>query len=367
MNILYITNQLDIGGITSYVLSLASGMKKRGHRVYIASSGGQLLNKFKEEGIEFVPIPIKTKSEVSPKILASAFKLLKEVKENHIDIVHSHSRTTQVLGYLLSKKTGIKYISTCHGFFKKRFSRRMFPCWGINVIAISEPVKEHLIKDFGVGPETIRVIHNGIDLERFKESIKDDLGQRKKKMGLKEGPVIGIVARLSDVKGHVYLIEAMKAVLEKIPTAQLFIVGEGRMKEELIKLTKKNGLQENVLFLLSAIDTREVLSVMDLFTMPSLQEGLGLSLMEAMAMGLPVVGSAVGGIKSLIQHGVNGLLVKPADINSLSLAILDLLRDRKKAEILGNNARNFINQNFSQDKMVLETEKVYLECLESKS
>jgi glycosyltransferase involved in cell wall biosynthesis len=101
---------------------------------------------------------------------------------------------------------------------------------------------------------------------------------------------------------------------------------------------------------------------MDIFVLPSLKEGLGLSLIEAMASGLAVIGSDVGGIKSLIQDGNNGLLVKPADSVSLSGGILELLGNAKKREYFGNNARDFISKNFSQEEMVTQTERVYLEC-----
>jgi glycosyltransferase involved in cell wall biosynthesis len=111
------------------------------------------------------------------------------------------------------------------------------------------------------------------------------------------------------------------------------------------------------------MDTQEILSALDLFVLPSLKEGLGLALMEAMACGLCVIGSDVGGIKSLIQDRYNGLLVRPADSRELSYAILELLQNPDRAESLGTNARIFINQNFSKEQMVLETEKVYLECL----
>jgi glycosyltransferase involved in cell wall biosynthesis len=367
MNILYLTNQLDIGGITSYVFSLAKGFKGKNHNVYIASSGGQLLDRFNQEGIVFIPIPIRTKSEASPKILASAFKLLKALKENHIDIIHSHSRTTQVLGYLLSRKTGIKYVSTCHGFFKKRFSRRVFPCWGLKVIAISEPVKKHLIEDFKVKEENVRLIFHGINMERFKVGVKDNLCQQKKIFGLGEGPVIGVTSRLAGEKGHSYLIEAMPAVLKEVPSAQLLIIGEGKVAKKLAELTHRLGLQKNIFFVSSCIKPEDALSVMDLFIMPSLEEGLGLSLMEAMAVGLPVIGTNVGGIKNLIRHNINGLLVEPADTKQLAKAILELLKDRGRAEALGRNAAFFIKENFPFDKMISETEKVYLECLESKS
>ncbi|MDD4894006.1 MAG: glycosyltransferase family 4 protein [Candidatus Omnitrophica bacterium] len=366
MNILYLTNHLNIGGISSYALTLAGGMKKRGHNVYIASSGGETVPRFTREGVEYIPIPLKTKSEVSYKILLSRFKLLKVIKEKNIDIIHANTRVTQVLSFLIQRACGRPYISTCHGFFKKRLFRRIFPCWGDKVIAISQSVKEHLIRDFKVNEADIIVIHSGIDINKFKAQSPEDKPDSKKKLGLKDAPVIGIVARLSEEKGHTYLIKAMQEVTANVPDAQLLIVGEGRTKEALVKLVKSLGLDKSVFIFPPVGDTQEVLSCMDLFVLPSLKEGLGLALMEAMACGIPAVGSGVGGIKSLIQDEINGLLVRPADSRELSRAILELLKNPDKAKSLGENARIFINQNFSQDRMVSQTEGVYLECLNVK-
>ena len=366
MNILHITNELDIGGITTYVLLLAGNLKKRGHNLYIASSGGELLAKFTEAGVAYIPIPIRTKCEVSPKMAASLFKLLPVVRKNNIEIIHSHSRTTRVLADTLAKMTGRVHVTTYHGFYKKRFSHRVFPCWGAKVIAISEPVETYLIKERGLKKEKIKLIHHGIDVEESKGRLMGSAGLRQR-WGLGSGPLIGIVSRLADIKGHSYLIEAMRPVLVELPSAQLIIVGEGKMKEELIGLTKKLGLEKNIIFISTVLDTKEVLSILDVFVVPSLEEGLGLSLMEAMAFGLPCIGSEVGGIKDLIRHGVNGLLVKPADVKGLAAAISELFKDRQKAAALSNNARDFINQEFPLSKMISETEKVYQECLGSKN
>jgi len=366
MNIIFITNHLNIGGISSYVLTLGKGLKPKNHNVYIASSGGELLPIFKEEGFIYIPIPIKTKKEISPKILVSMFKLSAAIDRFDIGLIHSHSRTTQVLGCLLGKLKGIPHVYTCHGFFKRRFLRRVFPCWGKKVIAISEPVKEHLMQDFDVNEKDIRVIYNGIDVARFKVRDGETRNSIKNNLGLGDGPVVGIVARLSDVKGHIYLVEAMKDVLERMPRAQLAIVGEGTMKEELVRLVTNLGIEKNVFFIPQVLDTTDVLSAMDLFVMPSLKEGLGLALMEAMAAGLAVIGSDVGGIRILIQDGSTGLLVKPKDAAALSRAILALLSDEEKRKYLGKNARDFIIENFSQEKMVGQTERLYLECLSEK-
>ena len=366
MNILFITNHLNTGGITSYVFTLASGLKKKGHNVFVASSRGGIVEKFKGAGLEFIPVPMRTKKEISPKIILSAFKLSSIIKEKKIDIIHSHSRTTQVLGCLLSQATGARHIFTCHGFFKRRILRKIFPCWGDKVIAISQQVKEHLIKDLKLDEKKITVINNGIDTDRFGKQKTENRKQKKANLGIGDGPVVGIIARLSDVKGHKYLIRAMKIVLEKFPSANLLIVGTGKMQKELSQLVRSLGIGRSVFFVPEIQDTKNALSFMDIFVMPSLQEGLGLALMEAMAQGLAVIGSNVGGIKTLIQNGTNGLLVEPADSNGLAKAIITLLNDPAKSVSLGNQAQIFIRQNFSQDKMVRETEKEYLGCLSLK-
>ncbi|MCM8795943.1 MAG: glycosyltransferase family 4 protein [Candidatus Omnitrophica bacterium] len=364
MNILYLVNHLNIGGITSYVFSLANNLKKRGHKVFVASSGGELLPQFLKEDINCILLPLDTKQEIGLKIWRCLFKLSFFIKQYEIDLVHSNTRTTQVLGYLLKKKTGVCYISTCHGFFKRRLLRKIFPCWGKRVIAISKDVKEHLVKDFRVPERNIHLVLNGVDVERFRISEYQNIRISKRKdFGLKEGPIVGIISRLSKEKGHIYLIEAMKIVLEKIPQAQLVIVGDGRQREKLKKLVWNLGLEENVFFFPSLADTREILALIDVFVLPSLKEGLGLALLEAMACGCAVIGSAVGGIKNVIQEGINGLLVRPQDTRDLAAKILELLVDQEKRKSLGRRAQIFVSENFSLEKMVLETERVYLECL----
>ena len=360
MNILFIANHLNVGGISSYLFTLAGGLKQNGHNVYVASSGGELLDKFVAAGIKHIKVPLRTKSEISPKIVFSFFKLKKLIKKYDIDLVHSNSRTTQVLGSLLSCYSGKPHIFTCHGFFRAKLSRRIFPCWGRAVIAISQQVREHLISDFKLADEKISVINNGIDLHNF----GDFSGRLKtrKVLGINDNLLVGIVARLSDVKGHTYLLKAMQVVIRSFPSAKLLVVGEGKMKGVLAKEVDDLGIKNNVLFLSQVGGTKDVLATMDVFVMPSLQEGLGLALMEAMAQGLAVVGSAVGGIQTLIQDKHTGLLVAPADPLALANAITQLLSDAALRNNLGSKARKFITENFSKEKMVKDTEGVYRKC-----
>ena len=326
--------------------------------------------RFSTQGVIHIPIPIRTKSELNIiKLGLSAVSLVHQLKHRRIDIIHSHTRVTQVLGCLVQRFIHAPHVTTCHGFFKKRFSRGIFPCWGDAVIAISDSVKEHLMFDLGVPERNIRLVYNGIDVSSFAAASQinpDERQSLRKEMGLTEGPVIGIVARLSDVKGHQYLIHAMKLVLARYPQAQLLIVGEGAMEHRLVGLVRSLKIEKNVVFIPTVLGTVKVLSMIDLYVLPSLKEGLGLSLMEAMAAGIPCIGSDVGGIRNLIRNGINGILVPPADPAGLAVAIQELLSDPRRAKAMGEQAHVFVNRYFSQAEMLLRTEEVYRECLKIK-
>ncbi|MBU1998123.1 MAG: glycosyltransferase family 4 protein [Candidatus Omnitrophica bacterium] len=365
MKILYLTTHLNIGGIASYCLSLAKGLKAKGHSVYLATSSGELIPELVKTGASFFPIPIRTKSEINIfKIYPSLWRLLPYIKEKEIEIVHSNTRVTQVLGNLIHKNARLAHVYTCHGFFRRNLSRKIFPGWPNKVIAISEPVRENLINDFKLEEDKIVLIHNGIDLDKYGAGIKpEDKQIARARLSLDSGPIVGIIARLSDVKGHAYLIQAMPKILKVMPGVRLLIVGDGRLKSELEVLSNSLGLSKEVIFLPKVADTRQILQALDVFVMPSLKEGLGLGLMEAMALGVPVIGSNVGGIKSLLKAGKNGLLVEPGNSLAIAEAVLELLRDREKAIRLAHNARDFIINNFSLEEMVTKTERVYRECL----
>ncbi|MCX5699499.1 MAG: glycosyltransferase family 4 protein [Candidatus Omnitrophica bacterium] len=363
MRVLFIANHLNVGGISSYLLTLAGGLKQKGHQVYLVSGGGELEDKFIQAGVTLLKAPLKTKNEISPKIIFSFWKLRKAARKFNIDLIHSHSRTTQVLGDLLSRSLAKPHIFSCHGFFKPRLSRRLFPCWGQKVIAVSQQVKEHLICDFKLDAQKISVIHNGIDTKNFGDFSSRD--NTRAELGVPADFLVGIIARLSEVKGHIYLIQAMLEVIKNFPNAKLLIVGQGKTRGALIKETQDLGLESSIIFIPETKNTKHLLAAMDIFVMPSLQEGLGLALMEAMAQGVAVVGCAVGGIKTLIQDKVNGLLAAPADAPALARAIITLLGDSGLRRALGARAREFIMANFSQEEMVDKTEKVYQQSLKT--
>lgn len=364
MRILLLTTHLRMGGVPIYVVTLAMALKRLGHTVFVSSYGGELVKRLDKNGISHMRLDIDTKSELSPKLIGGIYHLYWYIKENAIEIIHTNTRISQVMGETLFFLTGARHISTCHGFFKPRAGRRLFGCWGKRVVAISDAVREHLVNDFDIAKSRVALIHNGIDLEAFKRSYSEDEKRViRKELELKEGPVIGIIARLSFVKGHRFLIKAMKRVVLEIKDAQLLIMGEGEEEQDLKALVKELNLQDSVIFTKSVLDTTGALSVMDVFALPSVEEGLGLVLLEALCLARPIAASNVGGIYSIIKDNVTGLLVLPKDPDNLAKAILRLLKDKELADRLGREGQKFVRENFSLADMARKVEAVYKEVL----
>ena len=359
MKVLFLTTHLNAGGITSYLYTLSKGLVARGDEVCILSSGGNNVGQFTSMGVQHFSFDIKTKSELSPKLYFSLKPIVNIIKKHGIDILHAQTRVTQVMGTLLQRKCSLPYVSTCHGFFKPKLSRKMFPCWGDKVIAISPAVKDHLIEDFSVCADEIALVKNGIELNNFPLVKEQARAEGRKQKDITGSLVVGIIARLSDVKGHEVLIDAMAEVFREVPDATLIIVGEGKMEAALKERVASLGCEKQVRFFPTVNQTYEFLSLFDLFVMPSLQEGLGLSVMEAQAAGLPVIASKVGGLPSLIDDQKTGVLVEPQDRAGLTQAILELSSQKDKAKQMGLQARDFINQECSAGKMSEQTSEVY--------
>ncbi|MBI5024009.1 MAG: glycosyltransferase family 4 protein [Candidatus Omnitrophica bacterium] len=359
MNVLFLTTHLNTGGITSYLLTLSKGMIERGVRVHIASSGGDMAAEFSALGARLLELNIRTKSELDPRIYCALLSLSQYIRRHAIDMIHAQTRVTQVMGFWLATMTGCPFVSTCHGFFNPRVSRLMFPCWGDAVVVISEAVQKHLHDDFQVADERISLIPSGIDMRMYTPADYAIKRQMRLKYDLGAEPVAGIIARLSEVKGQDILIRAMKTVVEQIPDAKLIIAGEGKTEPILRKMVKEFQLERNVLFYPFTNKAVEILPLLDIFVMPSRQEGLGISIMEAQAAGVPVIASRVGGIPSLIEEGKTGFLVEPEDPVSLGQTIRMVLRDPDRLARVANAGREFIRTDHSADLMVEKTLTLY--------
>lgn len=361
MKVLLLTTHLNIGGVSVYTVNLARGLKDKKVSVWVGSSGGELVGKLTKEGISHVKFDVRTKFEAHPKLAVTFFKLLNFIRKNDIDIVHAQTRVTQVLGYLLSIFSRVNYVSTCHGFFKsERIGRKLFGAWGDSIIAISDSVRMHLIKDFKEKSEKVHLIYNGVDDKFFCGDLNEnEKGVLRNNLGFFKSPVVGSVSRLSPVKGLRYLLFAMKDILKEMPEVRLLLVGEGPSKDYLMGLAKKLGIESSVFFALSTTHPQRFLSIIDIFVFYSLEEGLGLSLLEALASGKPCVASNVGGVASVIKDSVTGLLIPPKDTHALKEAIMKIMKNKKLSTLLAKQGKALVKKKFSLDHMTEEVIDVY--------
>ena len=365
MNILLIAKHLNIGGIGWYTVNLARYLKKLNVNVFVASCGGELVRELDKDSIVHLALDLNTKSEISPKVFFAVNKLSQFVRENKIELVHAQTRVTQVLSYFVAKQTGIAYVSTCHGFYKIRFWRKLFPFLGRRVIFVSEYCKNSFSQALSIPPEKIKVIHNGIDLAKFhdlpddksKEEVKDMLG-----LDL-NNPVIGTIARLSPAKRIDILLEVFKKVKSTIPQAQLLIIGGGPEEENLKQKARMLSILENVKFVDSVSSTVNALSAIDVFVTCTEVKSFGLGIVEAMAGALAVVASRVGGIPEVLKDKKNGFLVNFNDQDGFKELIIMLLKDKQLRLSIGQEARKSALSYFSLERMAKQTLEVYQEVL----
>ncbi len=256
-----------------------------------------------------------------------------------------------------------------HGF--TRFSRkRRFICRVLGrftdlSLAVSRGVRDYLVAQGGLNPAKVRVVANGVDIAAIAAARPGAAVRRE--LGLPEGvPVIGLVGRLDHWgKGHQELFAAMASLMARHPVCAL-IVGGGRRIDEVRALAAGLGLADAVHFLGERHDVPDLLNAMDIFVLPSYSEGLSLALLEAMAAGLPVVATAVGGTPEVVTDGDNGLLIPPRDAGALAGALERLLTDPALARHLGANARAQVREHFSLDRLGWEINAMYGELVEKK-
>lgn len=364
MKILFVTTHMNVGGVTTYIITLAKYLKKNGVDVVCASSGGTLVSELENLGVKHYEISIQTKNELHPKMLFAFFKALEIVDKEEITHVHSHTRVAQVLASWLKMARGIYFVSTCHGFFKRRLTRRFFPAWGDRVIAISDPVREHLVNDFKVKKSKIRMVHNGVEANKYEVNLSSyDRDELRKYYGVgKTGYVVGGISRLAKMKGYQNLIRAIPSVIKKYPDTKFVIIGYGKYKKKLIKLARRLKVDEHIVFTGKVEDVGVALELIDVFVLPSISsEGFGLAVLEAMAAGKPIIVSNLGGVYALVKEDINGWLLPPGDINELSKAIIKLIDCPDLIESFGKNSYRIAREQFSMERMAAGIIDVYKE------
>jgi glycosyltransferase involved in cell wall biosynthesis len=299
-----------------------------------------------------------------PYSVAKIVELAGDLRRGQYDIVHTHLYQADVIGRVAAAIAGIPtVVKSLHnmGAWKSRrhlLVDRLLSARTAKVICCSAYQREAAIRQEKLAENKVVTIYHGVDLERFRPL--DDRQAFAKTVGLDPTRrTVGTVGRMIDLKGQIHFLDAIPAVLAQHPDTQFMIVGDGPLRERLFGAIKDKSYRDRVLFPGLRGDIPELLGLMDVFVFPSLSEGLGIAVLEAMAARLPVVASEIRPLTELVVPGETGYLVPPRDHAELAGAVNRLLGSEQLRREMGDRGRARVTRHFTDVKMVRDTEDLY--------
>lgn len=363
------------GGMKKHVISLIQKLDRRKFNPFLVCP--QEVVKSNDETLNCRIFNIELEEGLNPRREWRAFKCLKEIMvKNKIHIVHCHGARSALIGRLAAWRAGVPVIiNTVHNFIYE--DRPFFPRYTMicmnrflnsvtdKQITVSNALKEAVIRAEGCKPSSTQTVYNGIDLKEFNYLL--DCSEAKEKLHIKPSdPVVGLVSRMIPEKGIDLFLKAARLISEKKPGVQFLAAGEGPFRKRFEKLAKELGIGEKVIFTGYVEKVPPILSLLNVVVIPSLNEGLCISAIEALAARRPVVAFETGGIPEVISHGKTGILVEKGDYAALALKVMDLLENSLLRNKLGILGRQTVEKKFTLQRMVSENEKIYETLLSEK-
>lgn len=377
MKIVYMIDNLNLGGTSLALERLAVGLFKRGHEVHVVSMEGRSVIADRLETLGIPVITMDTGAYYLRKNLPIYFSMATYLSKHRFDVAHTFLLKANLIGpsiaamadipVILTTRVSLGYDHKPNHFQMLHFTERN---WTDGIVVNGEAVGEVTSLQEKVPMEKIHLLPNGFDVESFKVPKNQALFL---KLSLPENaPIIGMVANIRPIKGYEILVSAFHELIQTMSNAHLLIVGNvgfdgGGSFRKLQDQIKNLGLQEKITFFHGCQDVPEALSLLDVALLCSHSEGSSFSLLEYMAAGIPTVATQVGGNGEVIVHGENGLLVPPKDPHALAKAILELLNDKEKANKMAQEAKKLVKKEFGLSLMLDRHEHLYQSLLQKKS
>jgi glycosyltransferase involved in cell wall biosynthesis len=361
------------GGAQKHLLSLANALDREKYQLSVlCGGGGEILKKINRPGTKKIHLPILVREIALFKDIKALFQLIKLFKKEKFDIIHAHSTKAGFLVRLAAKITGVKIIIyTAHGFVFQEplniLKKLLYFMIEKTAAIFTNMIITVSHNDAGIArklcsPNKILTIHNGISLNEYRNEQKDP--KITESLGLEpENTIIGTVANYYPTKGLKYLFKA----LAKLPAGtayQLLLVGDGPLKKKLTTLAKELNISSKIIFAGRRKDVPQLLKQMDIFVLSSLKEGFPYVILEALAAGLPVVSTKVGGIPEILTPQVSEL-APPKDPAKLAEALLNMLNNKEKQKTAETLGPKMIQDNFSEKTMLERTEELYTKLLKA--
>lgn len=350
----------SLGGGPKHVLSLVKNFDDKSiNNIIISSSNGpEFIEEVKSHGIKVHTVDLMA-SRINFKNLLKLNKILEEEK---IDIVHAHGTRAAFYIGILSLIKPIKFVYTVHGFSYRRGVKtlknqlsmqveRFIANKSKKVISVSDTDRKDAIQIGILKQSNSTTIYNSVDDKEF---------LKKKILNFnKETIKICTIGRFVEQKGYEYLIKAIPEIIKKKPNSEFILIGDGPLKNEMEYLSKELGVNQYIKFLGYRNDVSKILVNSDIFVLPSLWEGLPISVIEALASKVPVVATSVNGTVEIVESGSSGVLVRPKDVEELAQAIVDILENEKTAVQYAEEGYKTFNEKFTLSQMIDKTINIY--------
>ena len=387
--ILHIITRLDMGGSAQNTLLTCKKLSNKYEMVLVHGLSYESrmtdlekriiedgIKVAKMQGVKVTPLPSMVRSINPVKDFWALLSLVRLIIEERPYIVHTHSSKAGLLGRLAAKIAGVPHIiHTPHGHvFYGHFGflaskiflwvEKVFSRLTDRIVALTDGEKNDYINLSVCSPDKLLKIHSGVDLKQFMQP-NGNLAEKRRSLGLEQKEaVIGFVGWLIPIKGPEYLLKAMDYIWPEHPETSLVMVGKGDLDVDLRAEALRKNVNGKVKFLGWREDIDEIMPIFDMLVLPSLNEGMGRVLVEAMAAGKPVVASRVGGIPDLVRHGETGYLVPPADEKALADGIQKLLDDPGRAKQMGQQGKEYCRQ-FSLEAMIAKLDDLYSDLIQN--
>ena len=350
--VLLVGGSLEVRGSVTYTLNLAKGLLKRGCEPLVLSTGGPMLPAFTRSGVKVD----RTDHLGKPIYDLFAFRrYLRSIASGGFKLIHVQHKSQLRQGMRAARALKLPVVVTIHHFFEPGETFRISRKYIRAITAVSQAIREDLVNNAKIPRVLVRVVRTGIDIEAARPVRAS--GNRS------HVPVIGTVGMLTRPKGNEYFLKAVREVLDRGHEAHFVVAGKGEENTRLRKQARELELTRTLTFVTDFADNYEVLRALDVFVNPSLREGLGITVLQAMACGVPTVSTASGGIHSFVSDGETGLMVPQKDHAAMSLAIIRLIEDKEFADKIAKEASNMVKREYPLDRMIDEVLDLYGEVV----
>ena len=372
IRLLWLIDSLNVGGAESLIVPFVRRLDRAKFEVSICcltTIGGNAIEPLlRSEGVSIVNLGARNLRD-----LGAFRRLLRLVREERIDLIHAHLTYAATWAAVCSRLAGVPSVASLHvapptgksrEASRDRLMRFVLNRWAAAVIAVSDALRTDYLRGGGLSPGKIVAVENGIELDRFRQDRDECRRRITSEFGIPPEALIAVtVSVLRPGKGVEVLLDSVKAVLQRVPDAWFLVVGDGSMRAEWAQLAELNGVSHRIRWAGYRKDVESRLAGCDLLVHPSLADAFPTVLLEAMAAGLPVVATNVGGIPEIVQPEVTGRLVPAGDAGALATEVANLLQDSGKRRAMSEKAREVAMNRFSTEAWIRRLETVYERAL----